>query len=192
MTAAPPKSTTRTAPIAGPEPVASPGLPADPAAALLGSDRVELRRPVALAALGRLDRLHRPSGPVVARGRLAAFLLAPGAAEAVPELLHWLGWGAELDSALTARTAAPTVRRGPGNPVSTENTESAGGRLPRPRGAGDVSPRPARRLATPQAVWLRHGEPGPGLDLRSPDLLRLLDCLADACARDLMGLAPAR
>ncbi|KJK58308.1 hypothetical protein UK12_10900 [Saccharothrix sp. ST-888] len=150
--------------------------------ALLGSDRVELRRPVALAALRRLDRLRRPYGPVVAHGGLAAFLLAQGTGEAVPELLHWLGWGAELGLGLTARAGGPA--RG--------GREAAGVRLPRPRGAEDESPRPDRRPAGPQAVWLRRGESGPGLDLRSPDLLRLLDCLADACARDLWGLAPAR
>jgi len=144
----------------------------DPVPALLGSDRVEVRRTVGLAVLGRLDRLRRPYGPVVATGGLAAFLLAPGTAEAVPDLLHWLGWGAELELGLTAKPA--------GAP-----------RVPRPRGAEEVPPRPENRCAVPSAVWLRPGVNGPGLDLRSPDLLRLLDCLADACARDLMGLAPA-
>ncbi|MGK4581509.1 hypothetical protein [Kitasatospora sp. HPMI-4] len=172
MTAVPP----RTSP-AGAGPCPHPVPPADPATALLASDRVELRLPVALAALRRLDRLRRPCGPVVARGELAAFLLAQGAGEAVPELLQWLGWGAELGLGLTARTGA---------------REAARVRPPRPRGAERLSPRPDRRPAGPQAVWLRRGEQGPGLDLRSPDLLRLLDCLAEACARDLWGLAPTR
>ncbi|BFV58585.1 hypothetical protein KCMC57_up36890 [Kitasatospora sp. CMC57] len=140
-----------------------------PLTALLDSDRVEVRRPVGLASLARLDRLRRPSGPVVARGDRIAFLLAPDTAEAVPELLHWLGWGAELALGLTARAAEPA-------------------RVPRPRGAENTPPRPEDR----PTVWLRPAGRGTGLDLRSPDLLRLLDCLADACARDLMGLAPAR
>ncbi|GAA1151814.1 hypothetical protein F4556_004017 [Kitasatospora gansuensis] len=145
------------------------GLRPVPLTALLDSDRVEVRRPVGLASLARLDRLGRPSGPVVARGDRVAFLLAPDTAEAVPELLHWLGWGAELRLGLTARAAEPA-------------------RVPRPRGAEEAPPRPDDR----SAVWLRPAGTGTGLDLRSPDLLRLLDCLADACARDLMGLAPAR
>lgn len=140
-----------------------------PLTALLGSDRVEVTRPVGLAALARLDRLGRPAGPVLARGDRAAFLLAPDTAEAVPELLRWLGWGAELRLGLTARSAEDL-------------------RVPRPRGAEETPPRPDGG----RAVWLRPAERATGLDLRSPDLLRLLDCLADACARDLMGLAPAR
>ncbi|KQV18680.1 MULTISPECIES: hypothetical protein [unclassified Kitasatospora] len=148
------------------------GLCPIPLTALLDSDRVEVRRPVGLASLARLDRLGRPSGPVVARGDRVAFLLAPDTAEAVPELLHWLGWGAELRLGLTARAAEPP-------------------RVPRPRGAEEAPPRPAPRPEGRPAVWLRPAGPVTGLDLRSPDLLRLLDCLADACARDLMGLAPA-
>ncbi|MER5862307.1 hypothetical protein [Kitasatospora sp. NPDC002040] len=144
------------------------GLCPVPLTALLDSDRVEVRRPVGLASLARLDRLGRPSGPVVARGDRVAFLLAPDTAETVPELLRWLGWGAELRLGLTARAAGPA-------------------RVPRPRGAEEAPPRPDDRRAS----WLRPAEHGSVLDLRSPDLLRLLDCLADACARDLMGLAPA-
>ncbi|MDH6576727.1 hypothetical protein [Kitasatospora sp. MAP5-34] len=146
-----------------------------PGAVLLSSDRVEVPRPAGLAALGRLDRLGRPYGPVVGYGAVTAFLLAPGAAETVPDLLRWLGWGAELPLGLTARPAVA----------------GTAGQVPRARGAEDEPPRPEWRVAAASAVWLRQRETGPGLDLRSPDLLRLLDCLADACARDLMGLAPA-
>ncbi|MER8185618.1 hypothetical protein [Kitasatospora sp. NPDC094015] len=146
------------------------GDPAAPAgAALLGSDRVELPLPPALAALGRLDRLGLPYGAVAGLGGSAAFLLAPGTAELVPGLLCWLGWGEELRLGLRAVRAA---------------------RVPQPRGAESFPPHPERRPRRP-AVWLRAGAGGPALNLGSPDLLRLLDCLADACARDLMGLAPA-
>ncbi|WP_354641209.1 hypothetical protein [Kitasatospora camelliae] len=144
--------------------------PADPLAALLGHDRVELRLRTALAALARLDRLARPYGPVVRRGPLAAFLLAPDTADLVPDLLDWLGWGAGLRLGLRPAGA---------------------GRTPRPRDAEGGPPRPERRPPGGRAVWLRPGGGGPALDLRTPDLLRLLDCLADACARDLLGLPPA-
>ncbi|WP_405017983.1 hypothetical protein OHV05_14300 [Kitasatospora sp. NBC_00070] len=146
-----------------------PGFCPVPLGTLLDSDRVEVRRPVGLASLARLDRLGRPSGPVVARGDRVAFLLAPDTAEAVPELLDWLGWGAGPVLGLTVSPAGA-------------------GRVPRPRGAEEAPPRPEDR----PAVWLRPAARATGLDLCSPDLLRLLDCLADACARDLMGLAPAR
>ncbi|MFJ8040677.1 hypothetical protein ACIRBX_09270 [Kitasatospora sp. NPDC096147] len=148
-------------------------------AVLLGSDRVELARPAGLAALVRLDRLGRPSGPVLARAGRAAFLLAPGTAEEVPELLDWLGWGPGLGLDLVP-LAAGQLRVPPPRPAPRCRP---GLRL---RGAEEVPPRPTDR----PAVWLRHGGHGPGLDLRSPDLLRLLDCLADACARARLGLAP--
>ncbi|MEV4614157.1 hypothetical protein AB0K43_16405 [Kitasatospora sp. NPDC049258] len=143
--------------------------PAAPAAALLDSDRVELPLPPARAALGRLDRLGLRYGAVVRHGGSAAFLLAPGTAELVPALLRWLGWGEELGLGL--------------RPVGAV-------RVPLPRGTEWNTPHPERRPRRP-AVWLRPGAGGPALNLGSPDLLRLLDCLADACARDLMGLAPA-
>ncbi|WP_441245451.1 hypothetical protein [Kitasatospora sp. McL0602] len=166
MTAAPPPL-----PVRGPAAAQSPLLAGSPAAALYGSDRVEVARPVGLAVLGRLDRLGRGCGPVVGLGGVAAFLLAPGIAETVPELLCWLGWGAELGLALRPR--------------------QAGAPVPRPRGAEEMPPRPERTGGpVAPAVWLRRADHGPGLDLDSPALLRLLDCLADACARDLMGLAP--
>ncbi|MFB7665737.1 hypothetical protein ACFC1R_17595 [Kitasatospora sp. NPDC056138] len=186
MTAAPPRTQARTSvrtPGTPPgRPQVRPGLPEDPAVALPGPDRVEPRRPVALAVLRRPDRPRRPYDPVVARGGPAALPLARGAGEAVPELLHRLGRGAAPGLGLTAGAGGPM----PGG------RGAAGPRPPRPRGAEDESPRPDRRPAGPQAVWLRRGESGPGLDLCSPDLLRLLDCLADARARDPWGLAPAR
>ncbi|GAA3044742.1 hypothetical protein GCM10020229_64910 [Kitasatospora albolonga] len=154
------------------------------AAVLLGSDRVELARPAGLAALGRLDRLGRPTGPVLARGRRAVFLLAPGTAEQVPELLDWLGWGPGLGLDLVPLTAGEPRVPPPRPPRADRPGPPRAG--VRPRGAEEDPPRPDDR----RAVWLRHGGHGPGLDLRSPDLLRLLDCLADACARARLGLAP--
>ncbi|MFF0293301.1 hypothetical protein ACFYST_08940 [Kitasatospora sp. NPDC004614] len=124
-----------------------------------GTDLVIAPLRPALAALGRLDRLGRTTGPVLRRGGRAAFLLAPGAAEPVPDLLGWLGWGPELRLPIDAVTAHP------GEP-----------RVPEPR----------------TADWLQVGSERPALDLRSPDLLCLLDALADACARERLGLPPAR
>jgi hypothetical protein len=137
---------------------------ADPLDALRGSDRVELGLEAALAALSRLDRLGRRYGPVVRHGGRAAFLLAPGTAELVPELLGWLGWGDGLGLDL--------------RPCAAETP-----RVPRQRGTEDQPPRPGQRRRRPDGLrtsWLRLGRPGPGLDLRSPDLLRLLDGLAQA------------
>ncbi|MEV7214187.1 hypothetical protein AB0O31_13965 [Kitasatospora cineracea] len=138
-----------------------PAAPAAPRAAACwrGADRVVAPLGPARAALGRLERLGRATGPVLRQADRAVFLLAPGAAEPVPELLRWLGWGPELRLPIEARAAHP------GDP-----------RVPEPR----------------TADWLRAGAPRPALDLRSPDLLRLLDALADACARERLGLPPAR
>ncbi len=180
MTPAPPLPPDRPGPVRQPA-----GAEGSAGAVLLGSDRVEVPRPAGLAALRRIDRLHRPCGPVVGCGAVTAFLLAPGVAETVPALLRWLGWGAELGLGLTPRTGAGNA--GAGDPAAAATAPL----VPRARGAEDEPPRPEWRVAAWSAVWLRQGEPGPGLDLCSPDLLRLLDCLADACARDLMGLAPA-
>ncbi|GLW59214.1 hypothetical protein [Kitasatospora phosalacinea] len=138
-----------------------PVAPAAPNAAALwrGSDRVTAPLGPARAALGRLERLGHRTGPVLRQAGRAAFLLAPGAAEPVPDLLRWLGWGPEL------RLPIGTAAAHPGDP-----------RVPEPR----------------TADWLRAGAHRPALDLRSPDLLRLLDALADACARERLGLPPAR
>ncbi|WP_051731901.1 hypothetical protein [Kitasatospora phosalacinea] len=138
-----------------------PAAPAAPPAAALwrGSDRVTAPLGPARAALGRLERLGRTTGPVLRRAGRAAFLLAPGAAEPVPELLRWLGWGPELRLPIEARAAHPGAPR-----------------VPEPR----------------TAHWLRAGTRPPALDLRSPDLLCLLDALADACTRERLGLPPAR
>lgn len=148
-----------------PQPCAAPGL--GPAALLHRSDRLELPARAGRAALARLDRLGRPTGPVLEGGSARAqrmwFLLAPGTAEPVPALLGWLGWGPELGLELRAYGAAV---------------------LPRQRGVEETPPRPVR--------WVRTAGPPLGLDLAAPALLRLLDSLAEACARDRMGLAPAR
>ncbi|GAA2745110.1 MULTISPECIES: hypothetical protein [Kitasatospora] len=133
-------------------------------APLCGFDRVLVPLTAALAVLARLRRLGRCHGPVALHGDRAAFLIAPGAAELVPELLGWLGWGG-LRLPLEAAPPAPY-----------------GATAPPERRAGrpTVPGRPAP------------GEGRPALDLRSPDLLRLLDCLADACLRERLRLPPAR
>ncbi len=129
-------------------------------------DRLELPGPAGRAALARLDRLGRPTGPVFETGGRICFLLAGGTAELVPGLLGWLGWGPELGLALRAYRPAP---------------------VPRPRGVEESPPRPVRWLRTADTAG-----PPLGLDLAGPTLLRLLDALAEACARDRLGLPPAR
>lgn len=159
--------------------------PSGPTAALLDSDRLELPARAGQAALARLERLGRPTGPVLRatdqRGAERWFhLLAAGTAELVPGLLCWLGWGPELGLDLRAtagRAGAPAA-------------------VPRPRGAEDDPPRPVTGgHPLPSVRWVRaRAAAGPplGLDLASPALLQLLDGLAEACARDLLGLPPAR
>ncbi|MFG2824277.1 hypothetical protein ACGFX4_33215 [Kitasatospora sp. NPDC048365] len=135
-----------------------------PAAPPPGTDRLLVPLAAARAALGRLERLGRPAGPVEPHGDRAAFPLAPGAAELVPELLRWLGWGEELRL-----------------PVELDaGGRAAADRVPAQCGADEPPPHPDRSA------------PGPALDLGSPDLLRLLDCLADACLRLRLGLPQAR
>ncbi|MEV4556748.1 hypothetical protein AB0K51_07090 [Kitasatospora sp. NPDC049285] len=147
----------------------TPAVRTGAAAPWRGSDRVTAPLRPALAALGRLDRLGRPTGPVLRHRGRAVFLLAPGTAEAVPALLCWLGWGAELRLPIEARWPAPHD----GRPTAAHPETP---RVPAPRTTAD---------------WLRVGAVRPVLDLRSPDLLRLLDALADACARERLGLPPA-
>lgn len=158
--------------------------PDGPSAALLGSDRLELPARAGRAALARLERLGRPTGPVLRAidpqgAQRSLYLLAAGTAELVPGLLCWLGWGPELGLDLLAT----------GRPLGAA-------RLPRPRGAEDDPPRPVTGGHSLRSVrWVRvRAAAGPplGLDLASPGLLRLLDGLAEACARDRLGLPPAR
>ncbi|MDH6137282.1 hypothetical protein P3T37_006714 [Kitasatospora sp. MAA4] len=158
---------------------------ADPAATLLGCDRLELAAGAGRAALARSERLGRPTGPVLQAtaaqtGERWLYLLAEGTAELVPGLLHWLGWGPELGLDLAARPALPQ------RPAT----------VPRPRGAEEDPPRPVTDgHALCRVRWVRaRSAAGPplGLDLASPALLRLLDGLAEACLRDRLGLPPAR
>ncbi|MFJ1753002.1 hypothetical protein [Kitasatospora sp. NPDC088134] len=141
-----------------PAPARPPAAPGAAAVVWRGSDRVSAPRGPGLAALERLELLGRSAGPVLLHRDRVVFLLAPGTAEPVPELLAWLGWGPEL------RLPVESAAAHPGNP-----------RVPEPR----------------TSDWLRTGAARPVLDLRSPDLLCLLDALADACARDRLGLPPA-
>lgn len=84
-------------------------------------DVIEVARPTGCHALARLERMGLPVGPVAATpdGR-AHFLVAPGAAAALPELLYRMGWDdpAALDlrglGPGTHITAPPSDRGGLG------------------------------------------------------------------------------
>lgn len=58
-----------------------------------------------LAALERMRQRRRRTGPVAVCGDRLLVLLAPGSAEEVPPLLHWLGWG-HLEGVLVPRQRA--------------------------------------------------------------------------------------
>ncbi|MDN3269048.1 bifunctional DNA primase/polymerase [Streptomyces sp. MA15] len=84
-------------------------------------DVIEVAEPAGCHALTRLERMGLPVGPVAATpdGR-AQFFVAPGAAEALPDLLYRMGWDdpAALDLRGLGRgthiTAPPSDRGGLG------------------------------------------------------------------------------
>ncbi|MDT0308208.1 bifunctional DNA primase/polymerase [Streptomyces sp. DSM 44917] len=104
-------------------------------------DVLDVPAAAGLLALPRLERMGVPLGPVAAapHGR-AWFLVAPGAAAELPQLLYRMGWdGAALD--LRAL--------GPGEHITAPPSDHAGlgpVRWLRPPGAGGTPPPPARLL----------------------------------------------
>lgn len=133
--------------------------------------------------------LRRPGArsPVALHGGRMRFLVAAGSADELPGLLRWLEWGGlDLDLAVIGTAgrmeAPPPWRRRDGRPV------------PPPGRAGAPAP---GRAAGPReaAVWLRPPEPGseveaslptlsaPGGDGGAPDLVRLVDTVANECHR---------
>ncbi|MFC1410643.1 hypothetical protein ACEZCY_17045 [Streptacidiphilus sp. N1-12] len=68
-------------------------------------DLVEAPLGAGLAALERMRRRSRPTGPVTVCGDRLLVLLPPGSAADVPVLLHWLGWG-HLEGVLVPRQRA--------------------------------------------------------------------------------------
>ncbi|WP_419996851.1 hypothetical protein [Streptomyces boninensis] len=123
-------------------------------------DVLEVPAAAGYAVLGRRLR----TGPVARKGRRLRFLVAPGSAALVPELLDWLEWGGiPLD-----------LRAFPGAEATWEGAVWL--RAPAP----DLAPRlPAMRLGG-------EGGPAPG----APDLVRLVAAAATACHRMAL-LGPA-
>lgn len=126
-------------------------------------------------ALRRAERLGLPLGPVAATvaGRVQ-FFVAPGVAEDLPQLLDWLDWS---DLGLDLRAY------GPGDSVPAPSPWPATWQTPWP-----LAWESARWLRPPAASRLRC-LPGAGtegllrVDVRFPDVTRLLSGLADACQR---------
>ena len=68
-------------------------------------DLVDAPLGAGLAALERMRRRSRPTGPFAVSGDRLLVLLPPGSAADVPALLHWLGWG-HLEGVLVPRQRA--------------------------------------------------------------------------------------
>lgn len=124
-------------------------------------------------ALRRAEQFGMPVGPVAATaGGRMQFFVAPGIAESLPELLDWLDW-AGLDLDLRAF--------GAGDSVPAPSPWPATWLAPWPR-AWEAS----RWLRAPAASRLRCAagsapEPLMAVDVRFPDVTRLLSGLAHAC-----------
>lgn len=124
-------------------------------------------------ALRRAERLGLPLGPVAATasGRVQ-FFVAPGIAEDLPSLLDWLDWS---DLGLDLRAF------GAGDSVPAPSPWPATWLAPWPREWES-----ARWLRPPAASRLRcaagaRAEVLMRVDVRFPDVTRLLSGLADAC-----------
>lgn len=124
-------------------------------------------------ALRRAERLGLPLGPVAATaaGRVQ-FFVAPGVAEDLPALLDWLDWS---DLGLDLRAF------GAGDSVPAPSPWPATWLAPWPRAWES-----ARWLRAPAASRLRcaagaRAEALMRVDVRFPDVTRLLSGLADAC-----------
>ncbi|GGZ14410.1 SCO3374 family protein [Streptomyces poonensis] len=131
--------------------------------------------------------------PVALHGGRMRFLVAAGSAEELPGLLEWLDWGGlELNLAVLGaggRMEAPLPWRGGGGRDASLPGGGAG--IPVP---GRPSP-PVRSGPREAAVWLRPPEPGceveaslPALSAPAggggtPDLVRLVDTVANECHR---------
>jgi hypothetical protein len=115
-------------------------------------DVIEVAEPAGRRALARLERMGLPLGPVTAtpEGR-AHFLVAPGAAAELPELLYRMGWddSASLDlrglGPGTYITAPPSDRAGLG-PV----------RWLRPPALDSATKPPAARLLLGTLAYVAH------------------------------------
>ncbi|MGA4539856.1 SCO3374 family protein [Uniformispora flossi] len=133
-------------------------------------------------ALRRAEQFGMPVGPVAATaGGRMQFFVAPGVAESLPELLDWLDW-AGLDLDLRAF--------GAGDSVPAPSPWPATWLAPWPR-AWEAS----RWLRAPAASRLRCAagstpEPLMAVDVRFPDVTRLLSGLAHACQQ--VRLLPRR
>ena len=83
-------------------------------------DLVDAPLDAGLAALERMRRRSRPTGPSTVCGDRLLVLLPPGSAADVPALLHWLGWG-HLEGVLVPRqrAAEPWMEPAAGQPAGS-------------------------------------------------------------------------
>lgn len=115
-------------------------------------DVIEVAESAGRHALVRLERMGLPLGPVIAapEGR-AHFLVAPGAAAELPELLYRMGW--DDPSALDLRGL------GPGNHVTAPPSDRAGrgpARWLRSPALDSATKPPAARLLLGTLAYVAH------------------------------------
>ncbi|GGZ23208.1 hypothetical protein CP967_19115 [Streptomyces nitrosporeus] len=137
----------------------------------LSFDVLDLPAVAGHAVLRRVGR----TGPVALAGRRMWLLVAPGAADEVPELLDWLEWG-QIALGLSVIGAG-------GHITAPVPPGAAGGPPGAARWLRPPGPRRAVERTLPAPACF--GSSGGG----TPDLVRLVDVVATECHRARLTLA---
>ncbi len=163
------------------------GSPGSPLLLAVGPrfDVLDVPAEAGLAALRLRARTGAPGSPVARCGDRLLLLVAAGSADELPGLLEWLDWGGLTPDlraiGMGGHIEAPVPPVPPIPPVPSGRTN--------PQGA---------------AVWLRPPETGCGTEIPlptmsalggvggAPDLVRLVDTLANQCHRVRLRRASAQ